>query len=124
MENVSGDSGVTGDVEPYRNFQERYPPKPVRPRDSDCCGSGCSTCVFDLYDLDVKRWQTRCEEIDNGLESSSLESTAASALSIYEYTSLEISNVVDLSSTLKLFTFKIPGCGRIRMSSGQHLVAR
>lgn len=105
------------------SIPEKYPPKPVRPLDSDCCGSGCSTCVFDLYDLDVKRWQKRCEEMDMGLDPSSL-GPAATLPSIYEYARFKIIDIDDLSATIKLFTFEIPVNGRLPIRCGQHLIAR
>lgn len=31
--------------------------RPVEPLPSQCCGSGCSPCVFDLYHRDLARWE-------------------------------------------------------------------
>jgi hypothetical protein len=33
------------------------PPPPVEPEPSDCCGEGCSNCVFDQYEAAVERWR-------------------------------------------------------------------
>ena len=33
----------------------RLPERPVEPDPSDCCGSGCTPCVFDIYEVDLKR---------------------------------------------------------------------
>lgn len=43
-----------------------YPPKPRKPSEDECCGSGCSTCVFDLYELELSKWRARCQQIDDG----------------------------------------------------------
>ncbi|KCV71118.1 hypothetical protein H696_02068 [Fonticula alba] len=34
-------------------------PRPTMPADSDCCGTGCEPCVFDLYDRDLAAWKRR-----------------------------------------------------------------
>ncbi|WP_290652547.1 oxidoreductase-like domain-containing protein, partial [Aquisalimonas sp.] len=26
---------------------------------SECCGSGCEPCVFDLYEDELERWEAR-----------------------------------------------------------------
>lgn len=35
------------------------PPAPTAPDPGDCCGEGCSNCVFDLYDDAMQRWRRR-----------------------------------------------------------------
>ncbi|MRI31564.1 hypothetical protein EOPP23_00975 [Endozoicomonas sp. OPT23] len=30
--------------------------KPERPADDDCCGGGCSPCVWDFYHDQLARW--------------------------------------------------------------------
>ena len=42
------------------------PKKPERPLDSDCCGQGCSPCVLDIYDEDLKIWERECAQIISG----------------------------------------------------------
>ena len=37
-------------------------PKPLRPLDSDCCGSGCKVCVFDIFEKQLKQWKERCRQ--------------------------------------------------------------
>jgi ferredoxin len=32
------------------------PPKPIPPLPSDCCDSGCTTCVWTVYDEELQRW--------------------------------------------------------------------
>lgn len=43
------------------------PLKPVEPLPSQCCGSGCSPCVFDLYYRDLERWETAKTRNDRSL---------------------------------------------------------
>lgn len=33
------------------------PEPPERPLPSDCCGSGCSPCILDLYETELQRYQ-------------------------------------------------------------------
>ncbi|WP_331253399.1 oxidoreductase-like domain-containing protein [Paraburkholderia sacchari] len=33
------------------------PLPPERPNDEDCCQSGCSPCIFDLYSEEMDRWR-------------------------------------------------------------------
>lgn len=41
--------------------------KPVEPLPSQCCGSGCSPCVFDLYYRDLERWEAARARNDQSL---------------------------------------------------------
>lgn len=41
--------------------------RPVEPLPSQCCGSGCSPCVFDLYDRDLARWEAARASKDRSL---------------------------------------------------------
>ncbi len=36
------------------------PPPPREPDLDECCGSGCTPCVFDLYEERLERWKRRC----------------------------------------------------------------
>jgi hypothetical protein len=56
----AGTSGVT------RPARDPEPMPPVEPGLSDCCGSGCSPCIIDLYQdaldrylIDLAQWQAR-----------------------------------------------------------------
>lgn len=40
-------NGERLDYEPGRSI-------PVPPLDSDCCGSGCTPCIFDIYEQELK----------------------------------------------------------------------
>jgi hypothetical protein len=34
------------------------PQPPIAPEPGDCCGGGCVSCVFDLYDVAFERYET------------------------------------------------------------------
>ena len=98
-----------------------YPPEPRKPSDDECCGSGCSTCVFDLYDLELSKWRARCQQIDDGQDEDT-DSTEG-VVSVYEYRAFRITDIkIDYGITY--FTFEVPGNGRLPLALGQHLVVR
>eukprot|EP00731_Ephydatia_muelleri_P015527 Em0008g1247a len=39
---------------------ERIPDPPVKPLPGDCCGSGCTPCVLDVYQKELALWQSLC----------------------------------------------------------------
>ena len=39
------------------------PPKPIAPEPGDCCGGGCTLCVFDAHEQALERWEREVEEI-------------------------------------------------------------
>ncbi|XP_055205615.1 NADH-cytochrome b5 reductase-like isoform X3 [Gorilla gorilla gorilla] len=41
--------------------------RPTEPLPSQCCGSGCSPCVFDLYHRDLARWEAARASKDRSL---------------------------------------------------------
>ncbi|XP_051712413.2 NADH-cytochrome b5 reductase-like isoform X2 [Oryctolagus cuniculus] len=41
--------------------------RPVEPSPSQCCGGGCSPCVFDLYHRDLARWEAARASRDRSL---------------------------------------------------------
>lgn len=41
--------------------------RPVEPLPSQCCGSGCSPCVFDLYHRELARWEAAQASKDRSL---------------------------------------------------------
>ncbi|MEO7031958.1 MAG: oxidoreductase-like domain-containing protein [Herbaspirillum sp.] len=39
------------------NLTDPKPAQPLRPSSDDCCRSGCSPCVFELYQDDLQRYR-------------------------------------------------------------------
>ncbi|MEH6627998.1 MAG: oxidoreductase-like domain-containing protein [Motiliproteus sp.] len=37
--------------------------KPERPEDWECCGGGCSPCIWDNYYESLTRWQEQQKEL-------------------------------------------------------------
>ena len=53
------------------SLSDEFPPKPQEPSASDCCGTGCVPCVYDIYKQDLKLWKRECGCIKQRLSSSS-----------------------------------------------------
>lgn len=45
------------------------PVEPQKPLDSDCCGTGCVPCVFDIYEQEMKIWKAECRKVKLGTSS-------------------------------------------------------
>ncbi|HTH60024.1 MAG TPA: oxidoreductase-like domain-containing protein [Paraburkholderia sp.] len=41
----------------FRSDDDPRPQPPVRPDDDECCHSGCTPCVFDLYEDALDRYR-------------------------------------------------------------------
>nr|WP_208101724.1 oxidoreductase-like domain-containing protein [Burkholderia sp. D-99] len=44
------------------SIDDPRPTPPVQPELEDCCNSGCSPCVFDLYDEALARYRVELAE--------------------------------------------------------------
>lgn len=38
-------------------LDDPQPVPPIRPDNDECCNSGCSPCVFDLYEDELERYR-------------------------------------------------------------------
>jgi cytochrome-b5 reductase len=111
------------------------PPKPIEPLDSECCGTGCSPCVFDIYRKQLKRWEKECEELRlNGRRSMNPHpDDVDSFLSQEKYHSFTVDYITTETTNSKIYTFKrtAENSERFSWSSrmfpvklGQHVLVR
>ncbi|MEO8755329.1 MAG: oxidoreductase-like domain-containing protein [Casimicrobiaceae bacterium] len=56
--NPRAPSSATGDA---------LPPRPVPPLPEQCCGSGCSRCIHDVYDEALAEWERQVAARENAL---------------------------------------------------------
>ena len=42
------------------------PEMPTEPLPGDCCGTGCTPCVFDIYEQEMAIWKEECERLRRG----------------------------------------------------------
>ena len=111
-----------------KNLKE-LPEPPTRPLDSECCGNGCSPCVFDIYDEEMEQWEKFCamssEERAANLNKEKVHSTAiADGLSQSHYTSLMICDIRRVTDDTCVYRFSLASNSALNMNVGQHLILR
>ena len=90
-------------------------PRSEKPLESDCCGQGCTPCVMDLYEQDLKRWK-------QGKARGVLQS--GDRLTQEQYALCRLSAVEPLTPDTSVYTFALPEGVVLEWSPGQHLVTR
>lgn len=73
--------------------------RPTTPKQEDCCGSGCNPCIFDVYEKQLKLYES---SIQSGEHGTLLEN----AISQTEYTSFYVVDNIDLENEHKLILLK------------------
>ena len=53
---------VPNAASPDPSVDDPRPTPPIQPELEDCCNSGCSPCVFDLYDEALARYRVELAE--------------------------------------------------------------
>ncbi|XP_008072461.1 NADH-cytochrome b5 reductase-like [Carlito syrichta] len=98
--------------------------RPVEPLSSQCCGSGCSPCVFDLYHRDLARWEAALASKDRSLLSGHESQSCPSKLSPETFLAFRISAVDKLTQDTYCIRFALPGNCPLGLRPGQHLILR
>lgn len=101
--------------------------KPVEPLPSQCCGSGCSPCVFDLYYRDLERWETARAKNDRSLLSGKQPPESQGCptkLSPETFLAFCISTMEKITKDTYLVRFTLPGTRQLGLLPGQHLILR
>lgn len=99
------------------------PAKPEAPTSSDCCGNGCSVCVFDIYEHELVLWKKECEQIRNG-ELAGKANTECSTLHTEEYHTFKIIDITKETDTCLKYKFSLPNQQCLQYNPGQHLILR
>ncbi|KAM9244197.1 NADH-cytochrome b5 reductase-like [Dugong dugon] len=98
--------------------------RPVEPLPSQCCGSGCSPCVFDLYHRDLARWEAARASKDRSLLSGEEPQSCPSRLSPETFVAFSISTVDKVTKDTYRIRFALPGNSQLGLRPGQHLILR
>ncbi|XP_047406611.1 NADH-cytochrome b5 reductase-like isoform X3 [Sciurus carolinensis] len=98
--------------------------RPVEPSPSQCCGSGCSPCVFDLYHRDLARWEAARASNDRSLLSGKQSQSCPSNLSPETFLAFHISAMDKITKDTYHVRFALPGNSPLGLHPGQHLVLR
>ncbi|KAF3819806.1 hypothetical protein GH733_015315, partial [Mirounga leonina] len=83
--------------------------RPVEPLPSQCCGSGCSPCVFDLYHRELARWEAARASKDRSLLSGEESQSCPSKLSPETFLAFCISAVDRLTEDTYHVRGKVDG---------------
>ena len=108
------------------------PEPPQEPLPSDCCGTGCSPCVMDLYQEELALWEQlramsveeRWRWIEKGAGKGRDSVTLLSALSPVEYRQFELVSVKQVTKDSFLYSFGLPENQSLGLGVGQHAVLR
>lgn len=110
-------------------MEEDLPEPPMRPLDSECCGNGCTPCVFDIYDDQMERWRKLCamsseERAVALLKKEDQQFGVTNGLSQGHYTSLMISDIKRVTDDTCIYRFLLASNTSLNMNVGQHLILR
>ncbi len=109
------------------------PEPPEEPLQSDCCGTGCSPCVFDIYQEDLERWKqlaalspeeraVRLRTRGRRVESTAMQSRAV--LSPDKYQGFDVEGIDQVSSDSFVFRFGLPEDSVLGIGTGKHALLR
>ncbi|KFQ28352.1 NADH-cytochrome b5 reductase-like, partial [Merops nubicus] len=98
--------------------------KPQEPSPSQCCGSGCKPCIYDVYEKELAQWEKAKAQQDKSLLTEKKEQSNNSELSPDTFTAFTVSSVEQLTEDTYQYKFELPGNSSLRLSLGQHIVLR
>nr|XP_039251682.1 NADH-cytochrome b5 reductase-like isoform X1 [Styela clava] len=95
---------------------------PTKPDESDCCGSGCRRCVFDVYEEEYKIWERRIE----GNEENGVGGTEEATLCPDKYTDLRIQKMDRVNTNTFVYHLSEQSGKQIqfKMDIGQHVIIK
>ncbi|XP_074454398.1 NADH-cytochrome b5 reductase-like isoform X3 [Larus michahellis] len=98
--------------------------KPQEPSPSQCCGSGCKPCIYDVYEKELAQWERAKAKKDKSLLMEKKEQSNNSELNPDTFTAFNISSVEQLTEDTYQYKFELPGNSSLQLSLGQHIVLR
>ncbi|XP_041277472.1 NADH-cytochrome b5 reductase-like isoform X1 [Onychostruthus taczanowskii] len=98
--------------------------RPQEPSPSQCCGSGCKPCIYDVYEKELARWERAKAMQDKSLLVGKEEQSNNSELNPDTFTAFSVSSVQQLTEDTYQYKFELPGNSSLPLSLGQHIVLR
>ncbi|KFO58628.1 NADH-cytochrome b5 reductase-like, partial [Corvus brachyrhynchos] len=98
--------------------------RPQEPSPSQCCGSGCKPCIYDVYEKELSQWERAKALQDKSLLVGKKEQSNNSELNPDTFTAFSVSSVEQLTEDTYQYKFELPGNSSLRLSLGQHIVLR
>ncbi|XP_011880432.1 PREDICTED: NADH-cytochrome b5 reductase-like isoform X2 [Vollenhovia emeryi] len=89
--------------------------RPETPPEEDCCGSGCTPCVFDVHKTLLREWESR--------KTRARAKPAGNLLSLLSYKAFVVANVSDTSEDYILLCLEHPESNvSLRLTPGQYVM--
>lgn len=83
------------------------PECPEKPLPSDCCNSGCSPCIMDVYENQVRQWEEKCRLLKSGAVVNEVEKPDYfPALQKTKYSKFMLSSIINLTNDTNLYRFQ------------------
>ena len=101
--------------------EEPLNPLPSGTQASDCCGQGCSPCVLDLHEQEMKSWRRTCELIERGIGT---DSVPPGEMSPENYIGCILREIRNETPACRAFKFDLPRGRVLKARPGQHLVLK
>ncbi|XP_062994754.1 NADH-cytochrome b5 reductase-like [Elgaria multicarinata webbii] len=98
--------------------------KPSEPLPSQCCGSGCKPCIYDIYQKELEQWKEAKAKKDRSLLTKKQQQSSNSELTPETFTAFIVSSVNQLTEDSYQYAFELPGNSSLGLSLGQHIVLR
>ncbi|KAM8930352.1 NADH-cytochrome b5 reductase-like [Pelodytes ibericus] len=98
--------------------------KPVEPSSAQCCGSGCSPCVFDIYQADLARWEKVRESGDTNILNRKTAEASDQLLSSETFTAFKLLSVERETDDTNRYRFQLPNGISLGHKLGHHVVMR
>ncbi|CAI9731576.1 NADH-cytochrome b5 reductase-like [Octopus vulgaris] len=94
--------------------------KPQKPSESECCGSGCKPCVFDIYEQRLKAWEKEQQRYRLSSEIQNVETL----LSPVAYKPFVLRNIQQVTKDSFCYRFCAPTEHPLNINLGQHVILR
>lgn len=126
FEIIMSGTGENSGKHPVENTSLDFPEPPEKPLDSDCCGTGCVPCVFDIYDEEMVKWRLECDRIRSGktITKDFPDGSFDQVLCTSEFRCFELQSIIRVTDDSCVYRFKIPGNKKLGIKIGQHLIMR
>ncbi|XP_018419494.1 PREDICTED: NADH-cytochrome b5 reductase-like isoform X2 [Nanorana parkeri] len=98
--------------------------RPVEPCPDQCCGGGCSPCVYDLYQAELELWEKAKERGDPQLLRRANTENPSVLLSSEDFREFTIFSVEQETEDTSRYRFQLPPGASLELNLGQHLVVR
>ncbi|XP_061859598.1 NADH-cytochrome b5 reductase-like isoform X2 [Colius striatus] len=106
------------------NEQDWLALRPQEPSPSQCCGSGCKPCIYDVYEKELAQWERAKAKQDKSLLVEKKEQSNNSELNPDRFSAFSLDSVEQLTEDTYQYKFELPGNSSLGLSLGQHIVLR